>query len=113
VSLTLPSPDSDFAFKTGAGGVHDSRTMMLADLRTLLDVCPPLAGLEQYRSAAVDDNVLHKRSHTARSGAFRRLRELYAFDREVLLFRALRDLWDDDEHAQPQVARFELAFLRT
>jgi hypothetical protein len=91
-------------FKTGPGGVHDSRTMMLADLRTLLEVCPPSAGLDQYRSAVIDDNVLHKGSYAGRTGTFRRLLRLYAFDGEVLLFRALRDLWDDDPSAQPLLA---------
>jgi hypothetical protein len=91
-------------FKTGPGGVHDSRTMMLADLRTLLETCPPEAGLDQYRSAVVDDNILHKGSYAGRTGTFRRLLRLYAFDRQVILFRALRDLWDDDASAQPLLA---------
>jgi hypothetical protein len=39
-----------------------------------------------------------------RHKSLRGLRELYSLDPTVLLFRALRDLWDDDQQAQPLLA---------
>lgn len=77
---------------------------MLAELRSLLEAVPPGAGLEEYHRTATEDNALRKSSATARSGAFRRLREVYALEPRVPLFRALRDLWDADPAAQPLLA---------
>jgi hypothetical protein len=78
--------------------------MMLAELRLLLAACPPTASFDQYQAAILDDNVLLKRTVSTRRESVRRLRELYALDLSVLLFRALRDLWGDDSDAQPLLA---------
>ena len=77
---------------------------MLADLRLLLAACPPTATLEQYRSEVVEGNVLLKKTASTRRESFRRLRELYALNPSIVLFRALRDLWNDDLQAQPLLA---------
>ena len=55
---------------------------------------------EGFRTAIVEDNVLLKNTVATRKESFRRLRELYALDEETLLFRALRDLWEEDEEGQ-------------
>lgn len=104
MSLALPSEALSYGFENGPGGVHDSRTIMVADLRRLLAACPIDASFEQYRHAAVEENALLKGTVTSRQGSFRRLRELYSFRPDVLLFRALRDLWDGDTEAQPLLA---------
>ena len=70
--------------------------MMLADLRLLLAACPQSTSLEEYKSAIVDENVLLKKTVATRKASFKWMRELYAIDRKILLFRALRDLWDED-----------------
>lgn len=85
-------------------GTHLSRTIMLADLRHLLDQNPPDADARAYRSAVIDDNVLLKPTAATRQISFNRLRDLYALNPEVLLFNALRDLWYEDVEAQPLVA---------
>ncbi|MFN8475030.1 MAG: hypothetical protein U0822_22795 [Anaerolineae bacterium] len=77
---------------------------MLRELRQLLAACPPNADMEQYRTAIVDDNVLLKKTLSTRRESFRRLRELYALHPAVLLFSALRELWDADVEAQPLLA---------
>lgn len=87
-----------------AAGTHGSRTLLLAELRDLLSARPPSARIEDYRAAALEDNVLRKATYTTRRESFRRLRELYALSPAVLLFRALRDLWDADTDAQPLLA---------
>ncbi len=99
-------PDSALAsgFENEPGGAHTSRTMMLAELRILLAACPPNAGPEEYRSAIVNDNVLLKTTVTTRRDSYKRLRQLYALDRSIVLFSALRDLWDTDPDAQPLLA---------
>jgi len=104
LSVALPPTALTYGFEDGPGGVHDSRTIMVTDLRRLLATCPHVASLEQYRKAVVEDNALLKGTVTSRQGSFRRLRELYAFRRDILLFRALRDLWGEDSSAQPLLA---------
>ncbi|NWF82104.1 MAG: hypothetical protein HXY37_18970 [Chloroflexi bacterium] len=48
--------------------------------------------------------MLLKPTVMTRRRSIRRLKELYRLDRNVLLFRALRDLWDVDANAQPLLA---------
>ncbi len=104
VSVQVPEEALAFGFDNNPIGTHISRTIMLADLRSILAACDPLAKVEAYRSAVVDENVLLKPTLTTRKRSYWRLRELYRFDTHVLLFQALRDLWDDDNTAQPLLA---------
>lgn len=78
--------------------------MMLPQLRVLLKACTSSALAAEYRSAVIEDNALLKPTVTSRRNTFQRLEELYALDPNVLLFRALRDLWYADEAAQPLIA---------
>ncbi len=87
-----------------SGGTHTSRTIQLDELRGLLAAVPPDASPEDYRDAIVEQNVLGKKTLNSRQRTHRYLRELYALDPEVLLFRALRDLWDAEPEAQPLLA---------
>ncbi len=104
MSLQIPASANEIGFVDELVGAHSSRTMMLAELRLLLAACPQSAGLEEYRSAIIDENVLLKQTVATRKATFRWLQEFYALDRKILLFRALRDLWDDDNQAQPLLA---------
>ena len=104
MSIQIPALPNQYGFVNDTGGAHSSRTMMLADLRLLLAACPQSSSLEEYRSAIVDENVLLKKTVATRKASFKWMRELYALDRKILLFRALRDLWDDDIQAQPLLA---------
>lgn len=87
-----------------SGGAHTSRTIMLSELRQLLHACSVEADLEAYRSAAIDENALSKRSVPARERSFRYLRELYSLDLGQDSFGTLRRLWDVDVEAQPLLA---------
>jgi hypothetical protein len=78
--------------------------MLLADVRALLASCPPDATAAEYRAAIVEQNVLMKATMANRRETFQRLRQFYALDRDVLLFRALRTLWDADMEGQPLLA---------
>jgi len=85
-------------------GAHGSRTIMLKELRLLLAACRTSAGLDDHREAIVRDNVLLKATDTTRRESFRRLREMYALNPRVVIYRALRDLWEADVEAQPLLA---------
>ena len=78
--------------------------MMLSELRLLLAACPSSATYAQYGAAILAQNVLLKRTEATRRESLRRLRELYGLSRSQVLFRALRDLWDEAPAEQPLLA---------
>jgi len=77
---------------------------MLDDLTTLLAGVPADAPQAEYKAAIIEHNCLGKGTLTGRQRAYRYLRELYALAPVVLVFRALRDLWDVDSAGRPLVA---------
>jgi hypothetical protein len=86
------------------GGPSTSQTIMVSSLQRLLSVVPSTAPLEDYRSAVMDENVLGKQTAGGREWAFRQLRRFYGLNPELLLFRALRDLWTLETAGQPLLA---------
>ena len=92
-------------FNYGRMGVHSARTMMLAELRTLLD-CVDMAEATKahYLEAVQASNCLGKRSGMTRTLAIRHLTDLYTLDPDVLLFRVLRFFWQRDVDGQPLLA---------
>lgn len=87
-----------------SGGAHTSRTMLFADLSSVLAQCDPASTLDQYRKAIVEYNIAGKESLSSRQRTFRYLRELYALDLEVPEFRALLRLWRRERQGRPVVA---------
>src|SRR5260370_8935302 len=104
MSVKIHTSGDEFGLINEPVSVHSSRTMMLAELRLLLAACQKAASLDEYQAAIIEENVLLKRTVATRRVSFLRLRDLYALNTHVLLFRALRDLWDDDGEAQPFLA---------
>lgn len=100
----LPEIASRSGFVVEPVGTHSSRTIMLSELRLLLAACASSATLDEYRHAILEENVLLKKTDSTRRESFRRLREFYALDCKVILFRALRDLWAEDVEAQSLLA---------
>lgn len=97
VIFTLQEKDRTAAalgFRRGDRGTHSSRTMMLADLATLLDSVRASSTKEDFRQAVVDENLLSKKTNATRRLAFQRLSELYALDERIPIFRVLRQFWD-------------------
>lgn len=76
---------------------------MLHELTLLLVACPPSGLPMDYAAAVVEENVLLKRTESTRRKSLRYLRELYGLDIRLLLFRALRDLWGQEQRAQPML----------
>lgn len=93
-----------FGFRSGAKGTHSSRTIMLADLRSLLDAVPRDASKEDCRKAIVVDNVLGKRTVSTRRSSAQRLSELYALEPGIAVSRLMRFFWDVDPEARPLLA---------
>lgn len=92
MSYTWPLGER-LGFRYGDKGTHSSRTIMLKELQLLLDALPGKVECKDYVSAVLDENCLGKRTSASRKLSFQRLRELYALDAEILLFRVMRDLW--------------------
>jgi len=93
-----------YGFHTGDKGTHTSRTMMLSELSQLLEAVPGEVTRTTYEAAIKEDNCLHKRTVATRKLTFQRLKELYALDSNILLFRLLRDLWRRNESSRPLLA---------
>ncbi len=86
------------------GGTNTSHTIAVDLLASLLAAPPATADRADYERVAVEENVLGRATLAGRARTFRYLRELYLLDPRRLLFRALRDLWDEDVTAQPLLA---------
>ena len=91
-------------FRFGDKGTHTSRTIMLAELAELLAAVGPEAAEKDYAVAIVEENVLGKATIATRRSTGQRLRELYALDPRVPIFRVLRQLWRIDAPARPLLA---------
>lgn len=91
-------------FRWGNKGTHTSRTIMLEELRSVLDNSHPDATREDYLSAIHEGNCLGKRTAATRKLSSQRLSELYTLNQEVLLFRVMRRYWYSDCNGQPILA---------
>jgi hypothetical protein len=91
-------------FRFGHIGTHTSRTLMLAELTALLAAVPFPGKPDEYFAAIVEENCLGKQTVSTRRLTFQRLRELYALDPAMPVFRILRRLWDLDAPSRPLLA---------
>ena len=90
-----------WGFRLGERGTHTSRTIMLQELSHVLDAASRDASRHDYKRAVLDDNCLGKRTTATRKLSFHRLSELYGLNRELILFRVLRELWEQQEDSRP------------
>ena len=94
-----------FGFRTGRGGAHGARSMMLGELSALLSFVDDAgASMEAYVKSIEIDNCLGKRSGRTRKITACHLTELYALDPRITLFRSLLFYWKRDEEGQPLLA---------
>jgi hypothetical protein len=103
-TLSAQSAETGIRSADVAGGANTSHTIAVELLDRLLSAVPPGATADEYIKFAVDGNVLGKATTEGRRRALRHLRELYVLDPARVLFRALRDLWNEDAAAQPLLA---------
>jgi hypothetical protein len=101
--LSIPELEA-IGFRIGDKGTHTSRTIMLAELSSLLSECPGDASREDYARAIITENCLGKRTEATRRLTNQRLGELYSLDSSTPLFRILRQYWIVDENARPLLA---------
>ena len=87
-----------------SGGATTSHTVLVPALRTLLNAVDRNADSSAYKSAVLEQNILGKQTTGSRKRTLRYLRELYLLRPDSILFRALRDLWNDDPAGQPMLA---------
>jgi hypothetical protein len=81
-----------------------SHAIGVPELSTLLDHVNANSDYDAYRRAVLEDNVLGLATANGRLWRFKTLRRVYLFRPDSLLFRALRDLWPDEEAARPLLA---------
>lgn len=93
-----------WGFRRGRRSTHTSRTIMLHELMRLFDAMPSDARRGEYAEAVIEGNCLGKRTAATRKASWQRLAELYGLDPRLILFRALRHLWQADEAARPMLA---------
>jgi hypothetical protein len=91
-------------FRFGHIGTHTSRTIMLEEISRTFATVPADAKSSAYATAIVEENCLGKDTASTRRLTLQRLRELYAFDVVVPIFRILRRVWDLDERGRPLLA---------
>jgi hypothetical protein len=102
--IDLPAAAVEAGCSNRTTGTHTSKTMMLPELRALLAAVRADAGPTDYVAAAVEENAMGKATAATRAKTFGMLRQLYALDPSVPIFRALRALWDADEASQATLA---------
>jgi hypothetical protein len=89
-----------FGIKAQGGGPHQSKTMMLAELRELLSS----GTADRAEDAIVHDNLLGKPSIRARKAAFARLRQLYGLGEDCIICMVMHRLWERDPPGRPMLA---------
>jgi hypothetical protein len=80
-------------FKPDGGGVHQAKTMMLAELTVLLHASPTELSTAKIQSLAVDDNLFGKRSLSTRRITSDRLRSLYGLGDTCAVTEGLLLAW--------------------
>ena len=91
-------------FYFGTSGAHAGRALMLEDLDVLIEHAPKDASNAWFSKAILEDNLLAKSSVNNRDHANRRMRQLYALDSNVCLYRVFRDLYVADKASRPMLA---------
>ncbi|MYB36896.1 MAG: hypothetical protein F4Y26_05805 [Gammaproteobacteria bacterium] len=99
-----PGRAASIGFRTGKRGTHTSRTIMLEEISQLMGAVPGNATLTEYANAVIDGNCLSKRTNANRGISLQHLKELYALDADVLLFRVFRDTWANHATSRPLLA---------
>lgn len=92
-------------------GGHRARSMMSTELELLFKAVPEDAAPEVYRDVILNLNVLGKSTASNRSYSYSCLKDFYALDPCIPLFRGLRRIWKNaaDGHA---LLAFQAAYAR-
>ena len=85
---------SSFGIKLSGGGAHQSKTMMFRELEALISAGASTP--EEFRSAAIDENVIGKGTSNTRRLTFRHLDSLYGLLDQPPLAKVLLKMWPSD-----------------
>ncbi len=97
-----PATLKPVGFRSGGGGAHQSKTMMLRELTMVL--AAGNADVPRLQELVLDENILGKATAAARAGTFRQLRNLYGLGIVSPVTIALASLWDLDSDSRPLLA---------
>src|SRR6266849_4464146 len=100
----IPEAAAGYGFVRSPVGTHTSKTMMLRELTLLMGASRAEAEYAERRGLVVGENVTLKGTQATRKETFQRLGQLYGLRREMVLYRALRDLWSVGEGERPLLA---------
>ncbi len=89
-----------FGFKL-SGGAHIARTIMLQDISNLLSTVTVEANTGEYKIAVIENNVLSKKTQSARNEAFSRIRSLYGLSLDIPIFCVYRELLQFESKSLP------------
>ncbi|MDR1519161.1 MAG: hypothetical protein LBU23_03325 [Planctomycetota bacterium] len=99
------SKSERLGFNPERGGVHNARTIMLAELDALLaQFAADDAKWPAYRRAIIEENRLGKPSGVSRRLTARHLRALYGLDPAIPIFRGLLFFWRREPEDRPLLA---------
>ncbi len=104
VTMVREPEPTEAGFVSDPVGTHSSRTIMVSAVAQLFLASSPSTSYEELRRLVLEENVLQKSSMAGRAETFRRLRELYALDADVPLYRALRFFWSLAPAEEPMLA---------
>ena len=99
-----PGRAASIGYRMGERGTHTSRTIMLEEISQLMGGVPGRATPTEYANAVIEGNCLSKRTNANRAISLQHLKELYALDADLLLFRVFRDTWADHAPSRPLLA---------
>jgi len=109
--LVIPKEAEKFGLSANRSGGHLARSMMLPEIGALVTHLPMAAGLGDFTSAILSDNLLAKPTNASREKSLRHLIQLYGLDSRLALFRLLRRLAAEDPQSLPLMA-MTCAFCR-
>jgi hypothetical protein len=104
MQIYVPETAFQYGFRDEPVGTHTSRTMMLRDVTALFAASDAETPYEKLRMLVIDDNITLKATLSTRKETFRRLAELYGLRNDLVLYRALRRLWDANANERPLLA---------
>jgi len=93
----------DFGLRLSGGGGHQSKTMMLSELTTILAVAET-RGLNEAIGAIQSENLLGKTSTAAAISALKNLFSLYGLKAPPAITRAMIRLWAGEANSHPLLA---------
>ncbi len=91
-------------FSSARTGGHLARSMMLQDLRSLVESSGPEASKAELETLILEDNVLGKPTFSSRKKSLRHLVQHYALDPQSCLYRLLRKFAEEDASCLPMLA---------